>query len=217
MKLNTLAPILAGCVLILMAGTTSAETFGIPEKSWAVIGYESVNSNDGSSSSSSAKKASRPVNRPVTPKPKRPTTAVAAKKKPVKKVVPRNSSPSTGNRAAPSQGAKAAVGVGAAAAAAALGTALLSTTDSSRRPLNALVEATKKPVVVVAAPRGDKNSDGASIPSEIFNLVKAIVGVGVLSLPAGVAGFGTSPSAIIPAIALISIIGLLSALSLIHI
>ena len=29
------------------------------------------------------------------------------------------------------------------------------------------------------------SSEGASIPNEVFNLVKAIVGVGVLSLPAG--------------------------------
>ena len=52
---------------------------------------------------------------------------------------------------------------------------------------------------------------GASIPNEIFNLVKAIVGVGVLSLPAGVAAFGNAPSAIVPAIVLIGIIGILSA------
>lgn len=29
------------------------------------------------------------------------------------------------------------------------------------------------------------STEGASIPNEVFNLVKAIVGVGVLSLPAG--------------------------------
>jgi len=54
------------------------------------------------------------------------------------------------------------------------------------------------------------SSEGASIPNEVFNLVKAIVGVGVLSLPAGVAAFGNAPSAVIPAIALIAIIGVLS-------
>lgn len=47
--------------------------------------------------------------------------------------------------------------------------------------------------------------------SEIFNLVKGIVGVGVLSLPAGIAAFGNAPSAVVPAVALIAIIGMFSA------
>ena len=51
----------------------------------------------------------------------------------------------------------------------------------------------------------------ASIPSEIFNLVKSIVGAGVLSLPAGIAAFGNAPSAVLPAVALICIIGGFSA------
>lgn len=83
------------------------------------------------------------------------------------------------------------------------------------------------------------STTGASIPNEIFNLVKAIVGVGVLSLPAGklmfslfarykrlppcrsnlfilneipgVAAFGNAPSAMIPASILIAVIGILSA------
>lgn len=54
------------------------------------------------------------------------------------------------------------------------------------------------------------STEGASIPNEVFNLVKGIVGVGVLSLPAGVAAFGNAPSAIIPATALIALIGILS-------
>lgn len=54
------------------------------------------------------------------------------------------------------------------------------------------------------------SAEGASIPSEVFNLVKGIVGVGVLSLPAGVAVFGNAPSAIIPAAILIAVIGILS-------
>jgi len=53
-------------------------------------------------------------------------------------------------------------------------------------------------------------TEGASIPNEVFNLVKGIVGVGVLSLPAGVAAFGNAPSAIIPAALLITVIGILS-------
>ena len=51
----------------------------------------------------------------------------------------------------------------------------------------------------------------ATVPQLTFNLVKAIVGAGVLSLPAGVAAYGNAPGAIIPAIALIIAIGMISA------
>lgn len=51
----------------------------------------------------------------------------------------------------------------------------------------------------------------ATVSSEIFNLVKSIVGAGVLSLPAGIAAFGNAPSAVLPAMALIIIIGAFSA------
>jgi Transmembrane amino acid transporter protein len=54
------------------------------------------------------------------------------------------------------------------------------------------------------------NPDGASIPNEVFNLVKAIVGVGVLSLPAGIAAFADAKSACVPAAAMIAVIGVLS-------
>ena len=50
----------------------------------------------------------------------------------------------------------------------------------------------------------------ATITNEIFNLVKSIVGAGVLSLPYGIATYGNAPSAIWPAIVLISIFGILS-------
>jgi len=50
----------------------------------------------------------------------------------------------------------------------------------------------------------------APMSSLIFNLVKSIVGAGVLSLPAGIAAFGNAPSAMIPAAFLISAIGVLS-------
>lgn len=39
----------------------------------------------------------------------------------------------------------------------------------------------------------------ASIPSEVFNLFKNLVGAGALGLPSGVAAFANSPSALIPA------------------
>lgn len=54
------------------------------------------------------------------------------------------------------------------------------------------------------------NPDGASIPNEVFNLVKAIVGVGVLSLPAGIAAFADAKSAVLPALTMIAVIGVLS-------
>lgn len=50
----------------------------------------------------------------------------------------------------------------------------------------------------------------ATVSSEIFNLVKAIVGVGVLSLPAGIAAFGSAPSAVIPAMIMICVMGSLA-------
>jgi len=51
----------------------------------------------------------------------------------------------------------------------------------------------------------------ATIPNEIFNLVKSIVGAGVLSLPAGIAAFGNAPTALLPAFVLIAIMGTISA------
>jgi amino acid permease len=50
----------------------------------------------------------------------------------------------------------------------------------------------------------------ATIPNEVFNLVKSIVGAGVLSLPYAVAVYGNAPSALIPAVSLIALMGLLS-------
>jgi amino acid permease len=51
----------------------------------------------------------------------------------------------------------------------------------------------------------------ATIPNEVFNLIKSIVGAGVLSLPYGVAAFGNAPSAMFPAVILITFMGALSA------
>lgn len=50
----------------------------------------------------------------------------------------------------------------------------------------------------------------SSMQAAIFNLVKGIVGAGVLSLPAGVAAFGDAQSAVLPAAGLISFAGVLS-------
>jgi len=65
-----------------------------------------------------------------------------------------------------------------------------------------------------ALPEEGESSVGggtATIPNEIFNLVKGIVGSGVLGLPAGIAAYGNAPSAVLPAIALIALIGFFSA------
>jgi len=64
--------------------------------------------------------------------------------------------------------------------------------------------------VVVSSRGGGDDISKSSLSTAIFNLVKGIVGVGVLSLPAGVAAFGDSPSAAISAVAIISLIGLIS-------
>ena len=58
--------------------------------------------------------------------------------------------------------------------------------------------------------QSSNTSSTASPSSLIFNLVKAILGVGVLSLPAGIANFGNAPSALIPALTLIAVLGALS-------
>eukprot|EP00535_Pseudo-nitzschia_heimii_P002809 CAMPEP_0197184796 /NCGR_PEP_ID=MMETSP1423-20130617/10600_1 /TAXON_ID=476441 /ORGANISM="Pseudo-nitzschia heimii, Strain UNC1101" /LENGTH=495 /DNA_ID=CAMNT_0042635703 /DNA_START=89 /DNA_END=1576 /DNA_ORIENTATION=- len=65
---------------------------------------------------------------------------------------------------------------------------------------------------VSASSATEESSDGdATVTQLIFNLVKGIVGAGVLSLPAGVAAFANAPSGVIPAISLIAMIGGLSA------
>jgi amino acid permease len=54
---------------------------------------------------------------------------------------------------------------------------------------------------------GNTGGGTASMSNEIFNLIKNIVGAGVLSLPAGVAAFGNAPSAMLPAAFMIAAIG----------
>lgn len=63
------------------------------------------------------------------------------------------------------------------------------------------------------APRDEESpssSSKATISNEVFNLVKGIVGAGVLTLPGGIATFGNAPSAVIPAVLLIAAIGTMS-------
>jgi amino acid permease len=62
-----------------------------------------------------------------------------------------------------------------------------------------------------SAAASESGEGTATIPNEVFNLVKSIVGAGVLSLPYGVAAFGNAPSALAPGIGLIALTGLISA------
>lgn len=82
------------------------------------------------------------------------------------------------------------------------------------QPLHAAKKKTLPPLRMADEAAESSTSVGtgtATIPNEIFNLVKSIVGAGVLSLPAGIAAFGNAPSAVVPAVALICIIGGFSA------
>jgi len=170
---------------LCLISSVSAEI--IPKKSWPVIGYEAFNKKKGS-----AKAIVKGNDSSVS-------TASALKSK--------NSSGVNGVT-------KAFVGVGVATVFAAVGGKALA---GEQRPEMALVEALRKPVMAARLSSGGAASapaatttEGASIPNEVFNLVKGIVGVGVLSLPAGVAAFGSAPSAFIPAGILITVIGILS-------
>jgi len=53
----------------------------------------------------------------------------------------------------------------------------------------------------------------SSLTSSTFNVIKACVGAGVLSLPAGVSAFSSSPNALYPSITLMLILGTLSGYS----
>eukprot|EP00566_Odontella_aurita_P009656 CAMPEP_0113538780 /NCGR_PEP_ID=MMETSP0015_2-20120614/7556_1 /TAXON_ID=2838 /ORGANISM="Odontella" /LENGTH=510 /DNA_ID=CAMNT_0000438393 /DNA_START=123 /DNA_END=1655 /DNA_ORIENTATION=- /assembly_acc=CAM_ASM_000160 len=65
---------------------------------------------------------------------------------------------------------------------------------------------------VAAEGGGEEEVGGGSstMPNHIFNLIKSIVGAGVLSLPAGISSFADAPSGILPATALIAAIGIIS-------
>mmetsp|Transcript_5153 Transcript_5153/g.9121 ORF Transcript_5153/g.9121 Transcript_5153/m.9121 type:complete len:546 (-) Transcript_5153:44-1681(-) len=174
--------------LLLFLSSASGEF--IPKKSWAIRGYE----------------AFHPPRR--TDPSKRSSALVKKEETSPSRQQSKTPAPSSG----PSGVTKTIVGLGLAAAFAAVGGKAL---NGEVKPERALVEAMSKPVIAVSStpPKKVKEGadDGATIPNEVFNLVKAIVGVGVLSLPAGVAAFGSAPSAFIPAGILITVIGILSA------
>ena len=62
-----------------------------------------------------------------------------------------------------------------------------------------------------AAPAEAPKEEGASVAASTVNLVKSIVGAGVLALPAGVAAFSDAGPALWPATALITALGAASA------
>mmetsp|Transcript_92813 Transcript_92813/g.189058 ORF Transcript_92813/g.189058 Transcript_92813/m.189058 type:complete len:490 (+) Transcript_92813:165-1634(+) len=62
-----------------------------------------------------------------------------------------------------------------------------------------------------ASSEAEDTGGDATVTQLIFNLVKGIVGAGVLSLPAGIAAFSDAPGGVVPAVSLIAIIGGLSA------
>lgn len=165
-----------------------AKNIEVPKDSWAVRGYESFH-------------GKRPV---TTPK-----TARGA-------ATPTKATEPLDDEEGPSAATRAFYGVSAATVAGALGASVLAEISASTPGGGTLVDAFKKevtfrPMVVKDPKKAKVELAGATIPSEVFNLVKGIVGVGVLSLPAGVAAFGSAPSAFIPAAILITIIGVLSA------
>jgi len=90
------------------------------------------------------------------------------------------------------------------------------TTTTASKPLarsNKPLSSTAAPEVPSGGSANSNNNNGgtATIPTEVFNLVKSIVGAGVLSLPYGVAAFSSHPSALLPAVTLVTVAGTLSA------
>ncbi len=89
-------------------------------------------------------------------------------------------------------------------------------TPSFPSPLETPSEDTSKPLLMTAAvaEEGEAKSPvppgSATVTQLCFNLIKSIVGAGVLSLPAGIAAFASAPSAVLPAVVLIATIGALS-------
>ena len=95
---------------------------------------------------------------------------------------------------------------------------LLATSDSLRAPLPQLKRSTapgvaraREAVLAAAAAEEGSGQGGASLTASSINLVKAIVGSGVLSLPVGIAAFSSSRRALTPAVALLFLIGAVSA------
>lgn len=100
------------------------------------------------------------------------------------------------------------------------------TTSNLRRPINGkenfpLLSLSSSSVLVLRgggvistkvalSKREDINDGDATVTQLIFNLVKGIVGAGVLSLPAGISAYSSASSGYIPAVGLIAVLGAMS-------
>lgn len=72
-----------------------------------------------------------------------------------------------------------------------------------------LIAKSQKPSTRLAAV--DRSEEGGTtIPNEVMNLVKSILGAGVVGIPAGIAAFADNPTALVPATVLIMCIGTLA-------
>mmetsp|Transcript_948 Transcript_948/g.1694 ORF Transcript_948/g.1694 Transcript_948/m.1694 type:complete len:485 (+) Transcript_948:46-1500(+) len=83
----------------------------------------------------------------------------------------------------------------------------------SRRPVQFALQADAFAPADASAAAAPAPTTTTGLPTSTFNLIKACVGAGVLSLPAGVAAFSSSPAALVPASALMVTLGGLSAYS----
>lgn len=79
--------------------------------------------------------------------------------------------------------------------------------DVSFTPKNSVASFPHKGITEI---QGGATGGQSTMSKSIFNLVKGIVGVGVLSLPSGIAAFGNSKKSLVPAVALIILMGTLS-------
>lgn len=79
--------------------------------------------------------------------------------------------------------------------------------EASITSKNSMTSFSRKAITEV---QGGAAGGQSTMSKSIFNLVKGIVGVGVLSLPSGIAAFGNSKKALVPAVSLIILMGALS-------
>jgi hypothetical protein len=87
---------------------------------------------------------------------------------------------------------------------------LYMTSDAVAMPGSSDDDGSSSEAVSTDAAASDNDGD-ATVTELIFNLVKSIVGAGILSLSAGIAAFASGPTGVIPGVSLIAIIGGLSA------
>ncbi|CAM9749610.1 unnamed protein product, partial [Sphacelaria rigidula] len=61
-----------------------------------------------------------------------------------------------------------------------------------------------------APPKQESSGSGVTVGRSIFNLVKNIVGAGILAIPGGVTAYSQSQGAVYPTIAIVIALGSLS-------